>query len=239
MRTYVDLGGTPEFTLRGAILLYHGGRTSFATYHGVDEEQRDESPRLGVAQPLTTAFLKELAGELGYRLPVEILPANVLVRSPEMLVWWAPARVRTMFFAEHAKEARAISGQRFPQPALVFKVVGRELWLRALAENERPEPAARLKTAPYWNCSDSGFCCQGSMRSPDVGTSLDAMDVWERAFFQSEFTHAYGAARLTSFPGGIVRLWTSLAGSRQAFPVEYLTDAQETLQQFVERRDRT
>jgi len=238
MKAYVDFGGTPEFKLSGAILLYQGHNTAFATYHLVREGRQDEAPQLGAAQPLTTAFLEQLAGELGHRLPVEILPENVLLRTPEVLVWWSPARARTMFFAEHVEEAQAINGKRFPQPALVFKVAGRELSVRALPENLRPGPGTELKTAPYWNCAESGVCCQGTMRSPEVGTSLDAMEAWERAFFQSRFTHAYGAARLTSSPGGFLALWASLADSAGAFPVEYLTDVRETLQQFVERRDR-
>ena len=144
MKTCVDFGGTPEFKLLGAILLYQGHNTAFATYDPVREGRQEEAPQLGAAQPLTTAFLEQLAGDLGHRLPVEILPENVLVRTPEVLVWWSPARARTMFFAEHVEEAQAINGKRFPQPALVFKVAGRELWVRALPENHRPGPGMEL-----------------------------------------------------------------------------------------------
>ena len=141
-----------------------------------------------------------------------------------------------MFFAEHAAELRAVDGRRLPQPPLVFKAAGKELWVRALASHERPVAHTRLKTAPYWNCSDDGHLCQDSMRSPEVGTSLDAIAIWEKAFFQSRFTHAYGPARLTTHPGGFVGLWTELVGAGGAFPTERLTDARETLQEFVERR---
>ena len=70
------------------------------------------------------------------------------------------------------------------------------------------------------------------MRMPD-SSGVDAIEGWEQGFFQSEFTHAYGAARLTSFPGGFLALCHRLAGSRKPFPTEYLTDARETLHQFV------
>jgi hypothetical protein len=73
------------------------------------------------------------------------------------------------------------------------------------------------------------------MRIPE-SSGVEGMEGWERGFFQSEFTHAYGAARLTAFPGGFLALCRHLAGNRKPFPVEYLTDARETLQQFVERR---
>jgi PRTRC genetic system protein B len=238
MKTYADLGGIPEFKLEGAVLLYRGCKSAFATYHAACTAAADEAPRLDVAQPLTTAFLRQLAGELGYRLPIEILPENILVRSPEMLVWWSAPRRRTMFFSEHARETRGINGRQFPQPPLVFKVVGRELWVRALAENARPGPPTMLQTAPYWNCSaESGHVCQGSMRVPEIATALEAIDGWERAFFQSEFTHPMGAAQLTTCPGGFVALWTRLADAAQPFPSRYLAPCGETLQQFVERRD--
>jgi len=73
------------------------------------------------------------------------------------------------------------------------------------------------------------------MRLPE---SADAASIphWEDAYFQSEFTHAGGAARLTSHPEGFIGLWRSLAG-RKRFLGRYLTDAGETLQEFVARGD--
>ena len=52
----------------------------------------------------------------------------------------------------------------------------------------------------------------------------------------SIFTHAAGAVRLTCHPGGFIGLWRSLVGKKR-FPVQYLTDAGETLQDFVARGD--
>ena len=86
-----------------------------------------------------------------------------------------------------------------------------------------------MKTAPYWNTDIR--VCPGSMRVPD-SSDVASIPLWQDAFFQSEFTHAAGAVRLTSHPGGFIRLWRSLAG-RKRFPVHYLVDAGETLQEFV------
>jgi PRTRC genetic system protein B len=122
-----------------------------------------------------------------------------------------------------------------PIPPLVFKVAGGHLWVRALDKDERPRGETKLKTAPFWNSNDSGEICVGTMRIPE-SSGVEAMDGWERGFFQSEFTHAYGGARLTSFPGGFLPLCRRLVGSRKPFPAEYLTDARETLLEFVERR---
>ena len=77
--------------------------------------------------------------------------------------------------------------------------------------------------------------CLGTMRVPH-NSGLDSIAGWERGFFESEFTHASGASRLTTFRGGFVPLFQSLAGSKARFPSRYLTEARETLGQFVERR---
>jgi len=134
-----------------------------------------------------------------------------------------------MFFGGTDEEARKLNGFVFPHPALIFKVAGRELFVRAVATNSRPSPETPLKTAPYSN-TDARVCA-GSMRVPDTSDAA-SIPQWEDAFFQSEFTHAAGAVRLTSHPEGFIGLWQSLVGMKR-FPVQYLADAGETLQEFV------
>lgn len=107
--------------------------------------------------------------------------------------------------------------------------------MRALEKNERPTAKTALKTAPFWNVNEAGQVCLGTMRVPETA-GVESTDGWERGFFESEFTHANGAARLTSYSGGFLAMYQRLAGSRKPFPPEYLTDARETLQRFVERR---
>jgi PRTRC genetic system protein B len=138
-----------------------------------------------------------------------------------------------MFFAQHDRELERLNGKRFPHPPLVWKVSGRDLWVRALTENRRPNATTKLMTAPYWNVDGAtGWTCQGSMRSPE-DNGVGSIDLWERAFFESEFTHASGVTRLTTHRGGFLGLWKSLAERRKAFPVEHLTSARETLREFV------
>jgi hypothetical protein len=69
------------------------------------------------------------------------------------------------------------------------------------------------------------------MRVPE-SSDIASIPAWVDGYFQSEFTHAAGAVRLISHPGGFIGLWKGLAGRKQ-FPVQYLTDAGETLQEFV------
>ena len=234
MEINVAIGGGQKMTLTGAILMYQGGHEAFAAWHPAKAAEDGAAPYLGEAEPLTTEFLRALSEGLGAYVAPEILPASVLVRTSELLVWWTRAQHRVLFFSDQSG-AGELNAKRYPVPALVFKVSGGNLSIRALAEDERPAPETKLMTAPFWNCSESGDVCLGTMRVPE-SLGVDAIEGWERGFFQSEFTQAYGAARLTNFPGGFVPLWRSLAGSEQGFPVQYLTDARETLRQFVERR---
>ncbi len=234
MKLHVNIGGAQRMSLTGAALIYEGGESAFAAWHPAIQPE-DGPHLLGPAEPLTTDFLKALSSGLGTYVAPEILPPNVLVRTAESLVWWTRRQHRTLFFADHNETSTGLNGKRYPIPPLVFKVSGGSLSVRALDQDERPGAKTALRTAPFWNVNEAGDVCLGTMRVPET-TGVESTAGWEIGFFQSEFTHANGAARLTSFPGGFLALCQHLAGKRKPFPVEFLTDARETLQQFVERR---
>ena len=234
MEFELNLGGAAQFELKGAVLVYCGGdlaNGAFASWHSA-VHSAGEAPVLGPGQPLSQAFLRELSRGLGATVRAEILPDNVLVRTPDTLVWWSPARRCPMFF-DSGEALVDVSGRVFPQPALVFKVSRRALWIRALGANARPDATTALMVAPYYNVNAAGLVCQGTMRTPEQ-PSVAAMTQWERAFFESEFTHIYGGGRLTRHRGGVASLWSGLAGKR-AFPVATLVPARETLTQFGEQ----
>jgi PRTRC genetic system protein B len=231
MKAHVEIGEACQLELQHAVLVYRGSHRAFSTLHDIIKP-KDGAPLLGPAWPLSLAFLRRLAEGLGSQLAAEILPENVLVRTPETLVWWSPTSRRIMFFGEGDQDARKLNGRLFPHPPLVFKVRGRELFVRALAKNARPQAAARLMTAPYWNVAgDDGRVCLGTARAPKE-VSVPSIPAWESAFHKSEFTHALGAVRLTTHAGGFVGLWHCLAGKKR-FPAQYLVEAKETLAEFV------
>jgi len=231
MRAYVSVGTNCEFKLSEAVVVYRAGSGgAFASLHRVKQAD-DEAPYLAPGEPLTTAFVHSLAQGLGAQVKPEIFPENILARTPDLLVWWLPPQRRVMFFGGTDEEARKINGLVFPHPALVFKVMGKDLFVRAVATSLRPRPETHLKTAPYWNTDARGLVCAGSMRVPE-SSDIASIPGWEGSYFQSDFTHAAGAVRLTSHPGGFIGLWRSLVGRRR-FPVQYLTDAGETLQEFI------
>ena len=70
------------------------------------------------------------------------------------------------------------------------------------------------------------------MRVPEE-VSASSLRGWEAAYFASEFTHPSGAVRLTSHRGGVVGLWSSVV-ERKHFPVRFLADSKQTLQEFLQ-----
>jgi PRTRC genetic system protein B len=232
MNVYLRIGDNRAFVLKQAVLLYQDGSRAFATAHEV-KHRPNEAPYLCAGQSVTTGFLESLAKHLGASMGAEVLPDNVLARTPDLIAWWSRAQRRLMFFGEGDVKAKQLNGKMYPHPALVFMIHGRELCVRALAENRRPAPDTHLRNAPYWNTDAQGRVCLGTMRVPE-DVNVRSLSIWEHAYFASEFTHPSSALRLTTHTGGFLGLWSSLASKKREFPVRYLADSKQTLQEFVQ-----
>ena len=115
MRFSIDVGGELELKLFQAALLYRNSRGNrhMATVHNVIQSEAGGAPSLGPGQLLSMAALRELTKLLGTGCPVEVLPQEVLARTPDMLAWWTPAASRTMFFRAKS-ELADVSGKLFP-----------------------------------------------------------------------------------------------------------------------------
>src|SRR5579863_1270515 len=231
MDVHVRIGDNRIFALKQAVLVYQDGNRAFSTVHEV-KSRPDESPYLCAGQSVTTGFLETLAKGLDASMAAEVLPENVLARTPGLIAWWSRAQARLMFFGDGDPKTRHLNGKNYPHPALVFMIRGRELFVWALRENRRPKSDTRLMNAPYWNTDSQGRVCLGSMRVPGEVSAL-SLRGWEEAYFASEFTHPSGAVRLTSHRGGFVGLWSSLA-ERKHFPVRFLAHSKQTLLDFIE-----
>jgi PRTRC genetic system protein B len=242
MNISVTIGSSQDFRLSRALLVY--GKSSydgfpyrhpFVTFHEVIHE--GDGARLAEGQLMTPQMLIDLMSGLGRSVPVEILPERVLVRTAEMIVWWTPARVRTMFFSDRGGDPilKRMNGKSYPHPPLLFKASGTYLWVPALIRNDRPKAETKLCIAPYWNCYDNGVCCTGSMKIPQE-KSIAAIELWKQSFFESEFTHAAGVRKHARFPGGFLAMWQSLAGKKE-FPAEYLVKLPQTLGEFARDDD--
>ena len=150
MDVHVRIGDNRIFALKQAVLVYQEGNRAFATLHEV--KSRPDGPSyLCAGQSVTTGFLETLAKGLGASMAADVLPENVLARTPALIAWWSPAQARLMFFGDGDPKTRHLNGKNYPHPALVFMIRGRELFVRALTENRRPNSDTRLMNAPYWN----------------------------------------------------------------------------------------
>jgi PRTRC genetic system protein B len=233
MKVEVEIGQMHRFELREALLIYREGRRSFITWHEV-LAQKQGPPVLGVAQPLTTAFVENLAESLGGSAAAEVLSKNILAKSDRMIAWWTPRRRRQMYFENPEGKMQTLNGKQFPQPPLVWKRIHGSLSIRALAENKRPNAGTKLAVAPFWNLSDDGSVCLGSMRCPE-STSVGSIEGWEKGFYESAFTHA-NVGRLTRHEGSHDALWGELVGKRRTFPAESLIQLPQTLSEFIKGR---
>ena len=93
MEAQIRIGSRRSFTLKQAVLIYRDNSAAFATLHEVQGD-KNQAPYLGPGQSLTTAFLRSLTQGLGSTIVPEILPENVLVRTPDLVVWWSKAARR-------------------------------------------------------------------------------------------------------------------------------------------------
>ena len=229
MQIHVSIGENQRFELREALLVYGDRQRSFVTRHQV-VLHKNSPPTLEAAQPLTVAFVESLVHSLYGGFTAEVLPEHVLAKGERMILWWTPRCRRQMFYQNSEGMAADLNGRTFPQPPLVWRADGGHLKIRALVDNKRPSGATKLAVAPFWNLSDDGRVCLGTMRHPD-GASVKSISEWERGFYESAFTHS-NVGRLTRHRGGFEGLWGGL-DKRKQFPVETLIQLPQTLALFV------
>lgn len=227
----VHLGYHNEVMLRRAILIYentqqdYGGPSDiFATVHDVRYD--NEVPLLEPGTLVSIDAVRYLNKHLSPVSGLELLSPHVLAANSETLVWFEPARERVMFYQTKDPLLTQLSGQAFPQPALLFIAGSQSLRVLALDANERPTPDSKLYAAPYWNTSTSGVCL-GSTSIPD---SLSAQDTegYSSGFFASAFTHGSNTLLYRNWLGTMGELWQHIQ-QQGHFPTEHLVPIEQTL----------
>ena len=197
-----EYGQAAPLDLVHAILLYGSKeRIRLATVHSPENDPQGGLPILGEGHPIKRQFLEALCYGLRSEFPVAYLPEHVLIYSTSLIAWWGPVQTRAMFFS-HASDGKMLDGQVFPHPPLVFAVRDRQLHIWAIAQDRRPAPETVLFLAPYWNTSEDGAVCHGSMAVPQT-VEADNLNQWSDAYFTSRFT---------------IRIWAVVCASiRRAF----------------------
>lgn len=164
-------------------------------------------------------------GNTGRRL----LPEYMLYTAPDRMLWWRPAQRRPVFFNTGRKAFdQAMRRKQALFPDLLFLALPGHLFVWALAEGVRPTGRTRLWQAPFLNIYASGHMCAGTSKLP-----LEMGDVspFEKAFFETTFTHTSRGDALTSHPDGHDGLWRALskwkpnaADPVHSFPAQWLRE---------------
>lgn len=107
------------------------------------------------------------------------------------LIWYHPAEVRMLFFADVLK----IPSGKAWVPGLIYHVKNDGLNIYAFTGTKRPAAGTKLYRAPFHNISDRGDVCLGSakVKKPADKTFASIMKYWEDLFWLSEFSHLNGA----------------------------------------------
>lgn len=117
MDVHVRIGDTRSFALKQAVLLYQEGNRAFATLHEV-KSRTEGPPYLCAGESVTAGFLQTLAKGLGAYMAAEVLPENVLARTPDVIAWWSPAQRRLMFFGGENMKTAKLNGKMYPHPPI-------------------------------------------------------------------------------------------------------------------------
>ena len=226
------LGRQSTVRLQKAVLLYGDDSydaDTFATLHDVTGVDTGV-PTLAAGKLLSVEALRHIHKSL-YRLQrLELLPPHVLAVSPERLVWFEPMCDRTLFFETQDPYLQTLSGQTFPQPALLFIAGERSLKVVALSSDDRPTGDTEVYAAPYYNTSRSGVCL-GSTPLPTT-LSVNDMGRYSDAFFHSAFTHGTSERLLKGWGGSYGEFW-SAAKAEGTFPLHHLVPLDNRLADVI------
>lgn len=223
----VRAGGARVYQLAHAILLYEarsamGDADVYATIHNVERFRRG-GPRLAPGTPATpeacAAFTRSIADRAAF---AGWIAPEILFIGPRTVAWWRAPAAATVFFETEHNEAKRRLGMRqgrTPQPGLVHVLKDGQWHVYAVKGKDRPGPGTKLFRAPYFNVWKDGRICEGNVERPKRVTP-DTLRKFERAFFDSRFTHPNDNSRqLTLYKRGVYELWRDLLdGKHKAFP---------------------
>lgn len=239
MLTHVHDEGDLDLGIRYALLVYtdENGGNAYVTAHPVGKVKN--RLQIGAGVPASRAALSELAHTINaVTATAGFLPDGLLYLSPRTLAWWCPPANRRVWFKCEEAIDKAKIGTRsavVPHPGLVFTVTAEDWYVHAVKGAARPGPDTALLRAPYFNVWRHGGICTGNVKLPKAMTP-DVTRDYERAFFDSRFTHPNDPQGLTRYKGGAWQLWRELLdGRHKTFPEAALAGAGLTLAEHIKK----
>lgn len=170
---------------------------------------------------------------------LEYLDSRILAMNNTKIVWYEPSRKAEILFDVPEKERQDLNllckGKPIWWPPLVFKFSNGSLLCRALNSDKRPIPETKLFVAPLTHISaEMGNVCMPINLRLDFGFSMIAnMRNCSENFYSGVFGHIT-PGKLTTHPGGHDGLWREiLKNPKKKFPMEYLKETKQTLQDFL------
>lgn len=224
-------------------LLFHtqgpAGRLAFVTAHSICHDDQ-LMPHLGPGRPLTPTdeyrVLSLLTGQDDRA--VEIYSEHTLAKTSQMVMWWLPPSVRPMYLKPIKGAACTVDVH---WPSLVAMVVGRTLFLVAVAGDQRPDASTALYHAPLANVFADSRVCTGSARLPQ-GCALDDVAMWNVVIGETYFTHDNHDQVMVTLSGKPAKArnnyaatthWAKRDGNAAPFPDKRLVAMKRTLSQWA------
>lgn len=222
----------PTWHLQRAVLVYSarsagpygfgGTERVYATLHTV--EHGKGGAKLSAGVPATREACADLARALGENAKLGgFVPQNLIYLGARSIIWWRPPGPARVFFnctkdaagdqlqdkggAARIGKANGVVNH----PGLVFAVAGSHWYVYAVETDGRPNAHTPLWRAPYFNVWGEGEICTGNVRLPET-LSPQSLAVYEKAFFDSEFTHPNlrGGEKLIHHADGPYGFWAGL-----------------------------
>ncbi len=161
-------------------------------------ERRDITDgKMGAGKPLSkeciTSIIKAIAEdsdelEVGFH---GIIPRNLLFADTTTgrtrLVWYNPPMKRRMFFTK----SLGIPEGEIMVPGIVYAADNNSLSVYVF---KGKEPKDKLFQAPFFNVNNHAVCLgSAKVTKPKNLTYQEAIEYWEKMFWNSEFSHLYGS----------------------------------------------
>lgn len=159
------------------------------------------------------------------------IPENIMMMNSKRMVWYVPSKVRPMhFLTKDGSNHHLVSWA-----SMVFCFdANKGLRVAAYMGNRRPRLDQKLFHAPIWNVDSQGRLCAGSNTTTQE-ISIEAMQVWETAVFNSNFSHK-NHNNVLAVDTPYLKFIKQKSKSGESITAKELTPINKTLQAWVEEK---